>query len=275
MIEPFDNQHAAGVEADNWQALKALTTARIALGRTGRAIPLKEVLAFKLAHAHARDAVYSVLEEKELQAASAQFRLPVYRLRSKAGERNTYLQRPDLGRQLDAASKQLLQEAANAPADVALILADGLSATAVNRHAVPVLQILIPLLRQSGFSLTPLSIVRGGRVAIGDETGALLNAKFSLVLIGERPGLSSPDSLGAYLTYQPAVGLTDESRNCVSNIRPEGLGYQNAAEKIFYLIGESFRLQYSGVALKDNCALTTPTLPVPHCSLPPTLHSSR
>jgi ethanolamine ammonia-lyase small subunit len=143
----------------------------------------------------------------------------------------------------------------NAPTDVALLIADGLSATAINNHAVPLLQILIPLIRDSGFSLTPLCILHQGRVAIGDEVGSLLKAKFSVILIGERPGLSSPDSMGAYLTYNPTVGLTDESRNCISNIRLEGLSYKAAAEKILYFITESFRLGFSGVALKDNQGL--------------------
>jgi ethanolamine ammonia-lyase small subunit len=156
---------------------------------------------------------------------------------------------------LDAASAAQLQDAPAGPFDVAFTIADGLSATAINHHAIPVLRILIPLLQTSNFSIAPLCLVRQGRVAIGDETGALLAAKFSVVLIGERPGLSSPDSMGAYLTYGPAIGLTDESRNCVSNIRPEGLDYVAAAEKIYYLLTESFKLQYSGVALKDNAGL--------------------
>ncbi len=246
------------VEPDIWQPLKSYTAARIALGRTGVAIPLKEVLEFKLAHAHARDAVYSELNEMDLTAALESFELPIYALHSKANNRHEYLQRPDFGRQLNDISTKKLQEA-NVPAsEVALIIADGLSATAINNHAVPLLSILIPLLQQSNFTLAPLSIVHQGRVAIGDEIGFLLHTKFSVVLIGERPGLSSPDSMGAYLTYNPIMGLTDESRNCVSNIRVEGLDYQAAAEKIFYLISESFRLHYSGVALKDNAGDSLP-----------------
>jgi ethanolamine ammonia-lyase small subunit len=243
------------VEKDTWQSLKTFTAARIALGSTGVAMPLKEVLDFKLAHAHARDAVYSLLNETDLVTDLEHFQLPIYSLNSKANARHEYLQRPDFGRQLNEISKTQLEKAQVTPVDVALILADGLSATAINNHVIPLLHVLTPLLQQAGFSIAPLSIVHQARVAIGDEIGFLLKAQFSVILIGERPGLSSPDSMGAYLTYKPMVGLTDESRNCVSNIRPEGLGYQAAAEKIFYLINESFRLQYSGVALKDNAGL--------------------
>ncbi len=254
-------QKYSGVEADVWQPLKAFTDARIALGRTGVAVPLKEALEFKMAHAHARDAVYSELNEATLIEDLKKFKLPIYSLRSKAQSRHEYLQRPDYGRQLNQASKEQLQ-GDNPKTDIAIIIADGLSATAINNHAVPLLDILIPLLQQSDFSIAPpeksglaLSIVHQGRVAIADEIGFLLNARFSIILIGERPGLSSPDSMGAYLTFNPKIGLTDESRNCISNIRLEGLSYKNAAEKMLYLIKESFRLQYSGVDLKDNAGL--------------------
>ncbi len=249
------------VENDAWQSLKTLTPARIALGKTGVAIPLKETLQFKLAHAHARDAVYSELNEAALFEGLVPFDLPIYVLQSKIQNRHAYLQRPDLGRRLNSESTNKLQNITE-PADVALILADGLSATAINEHAVPVLQLLIPLLQQFNFKIAPLSIVHQGRVAIGDDIGFLLKAKFSVVFIGERPGLSSPDSMGAYLTYNPTIGLTDESRNCISNIRLEGLTYHKAAEKIVYLITESFRLGYGGVALKDNTPKDDSTLKI-------------
>jgi ethanolamine ammonia-lyase small subunit len=254
MSKSLDIQKNSSIELDDWQSLKSYTSARIALGRTGVAVPLQEALAFKMAHAHARDAVYSELDEVALIEGLQAFQLPIFSLQSRANNRQEYLQRPDFGRQLNSFSKEQLQ-GENAQKDVALIIADGLSATAINNHAVPVLQILIPLIQNSGFSLAPLSIVHQGRVAISDEVGFLLNTKFSVILIGERPGLSSPDSMGVYLTYNPKVGLTDESRNCISNIRLEGLSYKGAAEKILYFIRESFRLQYSGVALKDNAGL--------------------
>jgi ethanolamine ammonia-lyase small subunit len=137
-------------------------------------------------------------------------------------------------------------------AAIAIVLADGLSATAVNHHAVPLLSQLIPLLQNINLRLLPVSLVQQGRVAIGDEIGRLQQATLVVVLIGERPGLSSPDSLGIYITYQPRVGLTDEARNCISNVRPEGLSYQAAADKLYWLIRESLRLRVSGVELKDQ-----------------------
>jgi ethanolamine ammonia-lyase small subunit len=254
MNESHEIQKFTSIENDAWQSLKSFTSARIALGRTGVAVPLQEALGFKMAHAHARDAVYSELNEVALIEGLQEFQLPIFSLQSRAANRQEYLQRPDFGRQLNAFSKEQLKDE-NDPKDVALMVADGLSATAINNHAVPLLQILIPLILDSGFSLAPLSILHQGRVAISDEVGFLLKSKFSVILIGERPGLSSPDSMGAYLTYNPKVGLTDESRNCISNIRLEGLSYQGAAEKILYFIRESFRLQYSGVGLKDNAGL--------------------
>jgi ethanolamine ammonia-lyase small subunit len=242
------------IPADPWHSLRQFTAARIALGSTGVAIPLKEILQFRLAHAHARDAVFSQLNEAALLQELMQFKPGCFSLHSHAKDRDEYLQQPNFGRQLNTASVSQLQNIYSA-CDIALIIADGLSATAVNNHAVPLLQLLIPLLQRSGFSLAPITIVQQARVAIGDEISSLLKAKFSIVFIGERPGLSSADSMGAYLTYKPAIGLTDESRNCISNIRPEGMEYKMAAEKIYYITTEAFRLQYSGVALKDNAGL--------------------
>lgn len=237
---------------DPWLSLRSLTPARIALGRTGTSVPLDEVLRFRMAHAHARDAVYSLADVEGLQQQMQALQAPVQVLHSNAADRHEYLQRPDKGRRLDTASVAALSGMAGTGNEVAVVIADGLSATAVNRHAVPLLQELLPLIRNAGIPLAPVCIVQQGRVAVGDEAGALLKAKAVLVLIGERPGLSSPDSLGIYLTFQPRVGLTDEARNCISNIRPEGLSYRAAAEKAFYLLRESLRLQLSGVHLKDN-----------------------
>lgn len=240
------------IQSDPWSSLRAFTTARIALGRTGTAIPLKEVLAFRMAHAHARDAVYSQLETSSLQEQLQPFHLPIHILHSRAADRYEYLQRPDKGRRLDAASAALLTPQ---NADVAFIFADGLSATAINIHTYPLLQHLLPMLKAAGISVAPICLVQQGRVAIGDEIGALLNVKLTVVLIGERPGLSAADSMGAYLTFAPAIGTTDEARNCISNIRQEGLSYLLAAGKIFYLLQEALRLQLSGVELKDNYGL--------------------
>lgn len=243
------------IQHDPWAPLKAYTTARIALGRTGTAIPMKEVLDFRLAHAHARDAVYSSLAVNALHEQLQPFHLPIVLLHSKAADRHEYLQRPDKGRQLDTESAILVSRLALNPLDLGIILADGLSATAINIHAKPLLDILIPLLRQAGMTLAPISIIQQGRVASGDEIGALLKARITLMLIGERPGLSAADSMGAYITFGPKPGTTDEARNCISNIRSEGLQYQPAAEKILYLLKEALRLQLTGIALKDNYLL--------------------
>jgi ethanolamine ammonia-lyase small subunit len=246
----------SAVTADPWQSLQSLTAARIALGRTGVSVPLQEALNFKLAHAHARDAVYSSLDVHALHTALESFDLPIYHLKSAVTNREEYLKRPDRGRRLDTTSVNTLTAIEHNPSDVAFVLADGLSATAINRHAIPVLQNTIAALRGAAITLAPLCIVEQARVAIGDAIGQLLCAKIVVILIGERPGLTSPDSMGAYITYNPSVGLTDESRNCISNIRPEGLVYTDAATKIVYLAQEALRLKLSGVELKDNSILS-------------------
>ena len=237
---------------DSWESLKAFTKARIALGRTGVAPPLKELLDFRLCHAHARDAVYSVLELDKLEEGLQQFQSSVIIVASQAADRSVYLQRPDYGRKLDKPSSSNLKNESSYSVDVSITIADGMCATAINKHAVPVLKKVIPLLKQSVLTIAPLVIAQQARVAIADEIGSLLNAKLSLILIGERPGLSSPDSMGAYITYNPSAGTTDESRNCVSNIRPEGLNYALAAEKIIKLIKASLQLKLSGIMLKDE-----------------------
>ncbi|WP_426586819.1 ethanolamine ammonia-lyase subunit EutC [Mucilaginibacter sp. R-33] len=236
------------------KALQEFTSARIAIGRVGTSIPLKQSLEFKLAHAHARDAVYSELNLGKLSNSLKHFEQPILHLHSQVTDRRQYLQRPDLGRKLNEASLNELNSYSN-ESDVAIMIVDGLSATAVNENTVGLLDALIPLLVANGLKLAPISLVEQGRVAIGDDIGYGLNAKLSLILIGERPGLSAADSLGAYLTYNPRPGLTDESRNCVSNIRPKGLTYKKAARKIFYLINEAFKRKLSGVELKDNAGL--------------------
>ena len=237
---------------DSWESLKAFTNARIALGRTGIATPLKEILDFRMCHAHARDAVYSILKINELMGSLELFQMPIVLVKSKANDRTVYLQRPDLGRKLNDASANDLRNETSHSADVAIVIADGLSATAINEHAFHVIKKLIPLLKQSVLTLTPLVIAEQARVAIADEIGSILQAKLSLILIGERPGLSSPDSMGAYITYQPMPGKTDESRNCISNIRPQGLGYDLATEKISKLIKASLQIKLSGIRLKEE-----------------------
>lgn len=236
---------------DAWHPLKKFTNARIAIGRTGTAIPLAETLQFRADHANARDAVYATLDSEKLGTEAGLFNIPVMHLQSSAANRIEYLQRPDRGRQLNTGSKTKL--AGSPPCDIAVVIADGLSAHAVEQHAVPVLKELFYLWANKNFSISPICVVQQGRVAIGDEIGMLLKAKLSVVLIGERPGLSSPHSMGIYITYQPVTGLTDESRNCISNIHPlGGLSYSIAASQAFNLIQSAFASQLSGVLLKKG-----------------------
>ena len=235
-------------------SLREFTAARIAIGRVGNSIPLKKSMEFNLAHAHARDAVYSTLDVDGLFTRLKAFDLPMLHLQSQATNRHKYLKRPDLGRLLgDDYKEQLSGHLANP--DIVIIVADGLSAEAVNGNAYSLLKLLIPKLLDSKLTIGPICLVEQGRVAIGDDIASGLKARFSVLLIGERPGLSAADSMGAYLTYNPHPGLTDESRNCISNIRKHGLSYTHAAEKIFYLVSESLRRKLSGVALKDNAGL--------------------
>ena len=238
------------VVADGWDVLRRLTDARIALGRAGVSLPTAPHLAFQQAQALARDAVHAALDAAALAAGIAAMDLRPLPLRSAAADRATYLRRPDLGRMLDDDSRAAL--ATENPADIALIVADGLSATAVQRHAPPLLALFVPSLLAAGLGLGPVALIEQGRVAIGDEIGAALGARLSVLLIGERPGLSAPDSLGIYLTLDPRPGRTDAERNCISNIRPQGLSYMAAAHTLLYLVGEALRRGLSGVALKDE-----------------------
>lgn len=236
------------------EMLKVFTPARIGLGRVGSAMPLKAYQEFKLAHAHARDAVYSELDIDTLTGSLTKFKIPVLHLHSAAAYREQYLQRPDLGRKLNDESAEDIKNY-HSDCHLAIIIADGLSAAAVNDNTIQLLEELIPALRSEKLRLCPVVLVEQGRVAIADEIAYALGAKLSLILIGERPGLSAADSVGAYLTYEPKPGLTDEARNCVSNIRPQGLSSNAAAKKIFYLIMEAFKLKLSGLNLKDNQGL--------------------
>ncbi len=245
------NKQIQTIKEDPWASLRSYTAARIALGRTGVSIPLKENLQFRLAHAYARDAVFASLDTDILLEEFNNHKWESILLNSQCITRNEYLQRPDKGRKLDETSINKIKQLDTAEYDIAIIVADGLSAIAINEHVVQVLSLFIPKL-EDRFSFAPIAIVQQGRVAIADEVASLLNAELSIILIGERPGLTSPNSMGAYITYNPKVGLTDERRNCISNIRPEGLPYPAAADKITYLINQSLRLQISGVELKDD-----------------------
>jgi ethanolamine ammonia-lyase small subunit len=225
--------------------LRSFTPARVALGRTGHSLPCAELLRFELDHARARDAVYEALDPASLGIEHVL-------LRSAAPDRLTYLRRPDLGRRLGDESRALLQKG---DYDAAIVIADGLSAPAAHRHAVPLLDELRSLLKTEEWRLAPICVVLQGRVAIGDEIGERLGARQVAVLIGERPGLTSPDSLGVYLTWDPRRGRTDAERNCISNVRLEGVSYAAAARKLHFLMREARRRKLSGVALKEDAGL--------------------
>jgi len=234
--------------------LRALTPARVGLGRTGVSLGTRDLLDFQRAHAQARDAVHARLDSAALAAEiESSMRPEVLRLHSAAANRAEYLQRPDLGRTLNEASRALLAQQPTDALDLALVIADGLSALAVERHAPALLQELRP--RLSDWVLAPICIVEQGRVAISDEIGAALHAQISVILIGERPGLSSPDSLGVYITWNPHPGCTDAERNCISNIRVEGLAYAQAAAQLGYYLTEARRRHLTGVALKEETHL--------------------
>ncbi|WP_237885383.1 ethanolamine ammonia-lyase subunit EutC [Pseudomonas sp. PGPR40] len=240
--------------------LRRLTPARIALGRTGTSMPTSAQLDFQYAHAQARDAVHLPFDHIELRSQLAERGRESLLLHSAATDRNSYLQRPDLGRKLSDVSAQTLRDYAlthPGGVDLAVVVADGLSALAVHRHTLPFLARMEEQTASEGWSLSPVILVEQGRVAVADEIGELLGAKMVVILIGERPGLSSPDSLGLYFTYNPKVGLTDAYRNCISNVRLEGLSYGMAAHRLLYLMREACRRQLSGVSLKDEAQVQT------------------
>jgi len=243
-----------------WLELRRLTPARIALGRTGTSLPTGAQLDFQYAHAQARDAVHLPFDHAGLSSQLAERGRDSLLLHSAAVDRHSYLQRPDLGRRLsDESARTLLDYASANPGgvDLAVVVADGLSALAVHRHTLPFLARMEEQTNAEGWSLSPVILVEQGRVAVADEIGQLLGAKMVVILIGERPGLSSPDSLGLYFTYQPKVGLTDAYRNCISNVRLEGLSYGMAAHRLLYLMREACRRQLSGVNLKDEAQVQT------------------
>ncbi len=243
-----------------WLELRRLTPARIALGRTGTSLPTSAQLDFQFAHAQARDAVHLPFDHAGLSAQLSERGRESLLLHSAALDRNSYLQRPDLGRKLSDDSAQSLRDylaAHPGGVDLVIVVADGLSALAVHRHTLPFITRLEEQMSGDGWSIAPVVLVEQGRVAIGDEIGQLLGAKMVVMLIGERPGLSSPDSLGLYFTYNPKVGLTDAYRNCISNVRLEGLSYGMAAHRLLYLMREACRRQLSGVNLKDEAQVQT------------------
>lgn len=240
---------------DPWQRLRQYTSARIGLGHVGTSLPTAPLLAFQHAHAQARDAVHLALDTKPLRVLCAQYAWPMLSVHSLAESRAIYLQRPDYGRRLCPEDRNRLIAQAHEPCDIAVVVADGLSSLAIHHHAPAMLERLHALAEQAQWTLSPVVAVHQGRVAIADEIGECLQARLVVILIGERPGLSSPDSLGIYLTYAPHVGCSDAQRNCISNIRPEGLAYPAASATLAYLLREALQRQCTGIHLKDDTDL--------------------
>jgi len=243
------------VLSDFWSALSRHTPARIALGRAGSAAPTTRVLEFALAHARARDAVHTAFDADGTEQAIRALGFDTLRVRSAAGNRTTYLARPDLGRRLSGESREALARREFDPVDLSIVVADGLSSTAIHAHAARFLAALKPWIAAAQWTVGPVAVAEQARVALGDEVGFAMKARAVLLMVGERPGLSSPDSLGLYLTYDPKIGRDDSERNCISNIRPEGLGFELAAFKLAWLLREAFARKLTGVRLKDESDL--------------------
>jgi len=243
------------VSANPWDALRRFTDARIALGRAGSSLPTAPLLAFNLAHAQARDAVHRPLDVDALRSALLQKEFDTATVESAAPSRDVYLRRPDLGRRLSDASAARLESHTKHP-DLVFVVADGLSSSAASTHAIPLIEKTMP--RLEGWRIGPVVIATQARVALGDCIGSILKPRIVAVLIGERPGLSSPASLGVYVTYDPMQGRSDAERNCISNVRPEGLAYDAAAFKLAWLLNEARQRKLTGVALKDESAATLP-----------------
>ena len=245
--------HGSGNTSDPWVELRRYTAARIALGRSGQSLPSGEVLQFGMAHAQARDAIHTPLDSELLCAGLQQDGWDTLSAHSQAQDRTEYLLRPDLGRRL--AADTLLPAPIAGGYDLGFVIGDGLSSLAVQRHAIPLLQALRPLL-MPGYRIAPIVVAQQARVALADEVGERLGVRLIVMLIGERPGLSSPDSLGIYISHSPRVGMHDAARNCISNVRPAGLDYPAAAFKLNWLIEQALRLQLTGVDLKDESDLS-------------------
>jgi ethanolamine ammonia-lyase small subunit len=242
---------------DPWFFLAGRTAARIARGRAGASLPTREVLAFDLAHAIARDAVHAHVDRSKLARELVALGLATIDVDSQAVDRPTFLREPDAGRRLSEASAVRLAAAAT-PCDLAVTIGDGLSAAAVDAHAVPLMAAFEPHAKRLALRMGPIALAAGARVALGDVVGAALGARLAVVVIGERPGLSAADSLGIYLTYGPRPGRNDAERNCISNIRSEGLPPVAAAAKLAWLVDAALGRGLTGVALKDESDAALP-----------------
>jgi ethanolamine ammonia-lyase small subunit len=234
------------------ESLRELTPARVGLGLSGASMPTDALLAFTLDHARARDAVHAAFDATHLVAELIGLGLQVTEVSSQAQSRRDYLRRPDLGRMLDVDSRRALETQRSGASAIVIVIGDGLSPAAVNVHAVELVRHLAPRLTEARIRFGHVVVASGARVALGDEIGAVLGARMVIMLSGERPGLSAPDSLGAYITFAPRIGLTDERRNCVSNVHGAGLSYDEAVVKIGWLVREGIARQVTGVALKDE-----------------------
>jgi ethanolamine ammonia-lyase small subunit len=243
---------SASIEPVSMERLRELTPARVGLGRAGASLPTEALLAFTLDHARARDAVHAGFDAARLMAELRSVGLTALEVSSQAHDRRDYLRRPDLGRMLDSPSRRALADRSGDPGELAVVIGDGLSPAAVNVHAVELVRNLAARLAEAGIEIGVVVVASGARVALGDEIGAALGARMVVMVIGERPGLSAPDSVGAYLTFGPRIGLTDAERNCISNIHGAGLSYDEAAFKIAWLVREGLARQLTGIALKDE-----------------------
>lgn len=239
-------------ERDCWEDLRQFTDARIALGRTGCSLLTKDYLEFSLAHARARDAINMPFDRQLVAERLAALGLDTVNVESAAATRDVYIRRPDLGRRLSEDSRNMLRNMDYPESDVLLVIGDGLSSKAVNRHAVPLVERFLPYMEELGLRVGPVILAKNSRVALGDDIADQLHTRLVAILIGERPGLSSPDSLGVYMTYKPYFGRLESERNCISNIRLEGLSYDRAAFKLAWLVESAFDMGKSGTALKDE-----------------------
>ncbi len=237
---------------DPWENLKLFTDARIAMGRTGSSVLTDDYLKFSLAHARARDTINQPFKRDKIADELKQMGLDTIYVESSAISRSIFIRRPDLGRKLSFESRERLKKLNYPGSDVLLVIGDGLSSKAVHKQAVPLIRHFLPYMEELGLSVAPVVLANQSRVALGDDIAEMMHCGLVAILIGERPGLSSPDSLGVYITYKPYLGRLESERNCISNIRPEGLNYEKAAFKMAWLIEAAYDLGVSGTALKDE-----------------------